>query len=47
MLTEAVFKILIDLTCFVPWASETRGIGSADFGFDSGGRAWEFGSSPA
>jgi hypothetical protein len=30
---------LIDMTCFAPWASETRGIGAADFGFDSGGRA--------
>jgi len=31
---------LIDITCFPPWASETRGSDAAFFNFDSGDRYW-------
>jgi hypothetical protein len=31
---------LIDITCFAPWASETRGSEAAIFGFTYGNRRW-------
>ncbi len=31
---------LIDITCFAPWASETRGSDAAFFNFDGGDRYW-------
>jgi len=31
---------LIDITCFAPWASETRGSDAASFYFDGGTRRW-------
>ena len=31
---------LIDITCFAPWASETRGSEAATFDFNDGKRDW-------
>jgi hypothetical protein len=31
---------LIDITCYAPWASETRGSGAALFNFGLGNKYW-------